>query len=126
MLRRTVLLGVGALLASAGAVLARPMPQVRFPRGASGVTLQGAVARGETNDYPLGARAGQFMTVNISSPENNAVFQIWAPSDEAMDGASEGDDATVWSGELPLNGTYTITVGTTRGGGEYSLSLEIT
>jgi hypothetical protein len=126
MLRRSVLLGAAALLASAGAVLARPMPRVRFPRGASGVTLEGAVARGETNTYPLGASAGQSMTVNISSTEENAVFQIYDPDGDALLGAGEGDDATSFSDTLPSTGTYRIVVGATRGGADYTLSIEIT
>ena len=103
----------------------RPAP-VRFPAGAFATDLSGGVARGE----------GQTLSVTQrKSPENNIVFQIYQPgwkitpgpdlSGDALKGAADGDDARAWSGKLPAKGNYLLVVGTTRGGGEYNLRIEI-
>jgi hypothetical protein len=64
--------------------------------------------------------------VRISSLEDNAVFQIYVPGHEqTLDGAGEGDDATEWSGELPVSGDYRIVVGGTRGNASYRLEVTI-
>ena len=99
--------------------------RVRFPRGRTTAVLKGAVVRGTTDRYLLGARAGQTMTVHVTARERNAVFQIYAPNGDTLDGASETSDATDWSGELPASGDYTIVVGGTRGNANYTLEVTI-
>jgi hypothetical protein len=78
--------------------------RVRFPRGRTTAVLKGSVIRGTQNQYILGARAGQTMTVHITSREKNAVFVILDPNGTALDGAEEGSDTMDWSGTLPANG----------------------
>jgi hypothetical protein len=99
--------------------------RVRFPRGRTTAVLKGAVVRGTTDRYLLGASAGQTMTVHITSRERNAVFQIYAPGGVALDGAEPGMDATDWSGDLPQSGDYVIEVGGTRGNASYTLEVTI-
>lgn len=99
--------------------------RVKFPRGFSGVTLKGGVIRGDRDEYLLGAGKGQTMSVKITSEENNAVFQIYAPNGRTLKGAGEGEDAMNWHGKLPLAGDYRIIVGGTRGNASYSISIEI-
>jgi hypothetical protein len=78
------------------------------------------------------------MTVTATSPDNAAVFQIYLPpfryrfhdhgvevQTSALPGAEEGRDVSTWSGRLEGSGTYLIVVNRTRGGGEYSLHIEI-
>lgn len=105
---------------------------VKFARGSSSTTIEGAVVRGERDRYLLGAKAGQFMTVNIVSYEDNAVFDILLPgaidSDETnikgivIGGAREARSATV---RLPADGKYMIVVGGTRGNAGYKLIVGI-
>src|SRR5918911_133581 len=65
--------------------------RVRFPRGRTTAVLKGAVVRGTTDRYLLGASAGQTMTVHIPAREKNAVFTILAPPDAtALPGTEEG------------------------------------
>lgn len=117
-----VLFTVIALQANAAGVNKR----VRFPRGANATTIAGSVIRGDRDRYLIGARAGQKMTVKISAEEQNAVFQIYQPGNsKTLAGAGEGQDATDWSGSLPVTGDYTIVVGGTRGNATYKLNVKI-
>ena len=113
----------------------RPAP-VRFPAGAFATDLSGGVARGERACFTIGAGAGQTLSVTQrKSPDSNIVFQLYQPgwkitpgpdlSGDALKGAADGDDARAWSGKLPAKGNYLLVVGTTRGGGEYNLRVEI-
>jgi hypothetical protein len=99
--------------------------RVRFEPGANYGIVEGAVARGETRRYVLGARAGQTMSVAAESAEQNVVFQVTAPNGGQLKGARDGDDARSWKGRLPQNGDYVLSVGTTRGGGEYRITISI-
>lgn len=121
-----VLIAVALLVSVAAEPIAKGVKRrVKFPRGASGVTLKGSVVRGDRDEYLLGAGKGQTMTVKITSVEDNAVFQIYAPNGRALEGADEGEDAMEWNGTLPRAGDYRIVVGGTRGNASYSLSIEI-
>ena len=100
--------------------------KVRFAKGTSSTTIKGGVIRGEQDRYYIGAKAGQTMTVNISSVEKNAVFQIYLEGEhETLPGAGEEDDAMKWSGQLPSDGEYVIVVGGTRGNASYTLTISI-
>lgn len=107
--------------------------EVRFAKGTSGSVIEGAVLRGERDFYTIGARGGQFLSLQIESMENNAVFDVYLPGAKKVDdttingstaaGAKEAKKALV---QLPTNGTYLIAVGGTRGNAQYRLSLTIT
>lgn len=100
--------------------------KVRFAKGTSSTTIKGAVIRGERDRYYVAAKAGQTMSVKITSLEKNAVFQIcFAGEQECLPGADEGDDAMKWSGQLPVNNEYVIVVGGTRGNASYTLTISI-
>jgi LysM repeat protein len=99
--------------------------RIQFAPGTTSATVAGSVIRGERMRYILGARAGQTMLVNISAVENNAVFTITRPDGSALSGAAEGQDARSWTGTLPLNGDYVISVGPTRGNATFNLAITI-
>ena len=100
--------------------------KVRFAKGKSSATIREAVVRGDRDRYYVGAKAGQTMTVKITSLENNAVFQIYLSGEqESLEGAGEEDDAMDWSGELPADNEYVIVVGGTRGNATYTLTISI-
>jgi hypothetical protein len=56
--------------------------KVRFPKGTSSITIRDAVVRGDRDRYYVGAKAGQRMSVKITSTEKNAVFQIYFHGEE--------------------------------------------
>ncbi len=97
---------------------------VRFAKGRSSASYSGAVIRGESDTYVLGANGGQTMSVSISSEEDNAVFQIEGPGGY-LRGAEPGSDRTSWSGQLPANGKYRVIVGGTRGNATYTITIAI-
>ena len=100
--------------------------RVRFAKGTSTITIREAVVRGDRNRYYVGAKAGQTMSVKITSTEKNAVFQIYFHGEEeSLPGAGDDDDATNWSGQLPIDNEYVIVVGGTRGNATYALTISI-
>lgn len=100
--------------------------KVRFAKGSSSITIREAVVRGDRDRYYISARAGQTMTVKITSTEKNAVFQIYFHGEEeSLPGAGDGDDAMNWSGKLPIDNEYVIVVGGTRGNANYALTISI-
>lgn len=131
-------LGFALRPAAAAAASCDAPKAVRFARGKSAAQIDGGIARGGLECLTFVARAGQHLSASVVSVEHNVVFQIYRPpwrttrSDDAFDfagkalaGASEGADASSWSGRLPRTGSYLVVVGTTRGSGEYRLRLRI-
>lgn len=116
---------IGALAASS--IFADGVKKkVRFARGTASTTIKGAVIRGDRDRYYIGAKAGQTMSVKITSLEKNAVFQIYfAGEQEFLPGAGEEDDAMNWSGRLTDDNEYVIAVGGTRGNATYTLTISI-
>ena len=94
--------------------------RIQFARGASSAVVESGVVRGTRDIYLLGARRRQTMTLNITSVEKNAVFDIQAPN-----GAILRQEATSWSGVLPATGDYKIIVGGTRGNASYRLQVMV-
>jgi hypothetical protein len=106
--------------------------KVRFPPARTSVVLTGSVVRGDRDEYLLGARTGQRMTVRVTSPQNNTVFQIYQPGknrkssdNNTLARAGVLDDAKRWRGRLPRSGDYTIVVGPSRGNATYRLEVTI-
>ncbi len=100
--------------------------KVRFAPGTSSTTIRGAVVRGDRDRYYVGAKAGQTMSVKVTSTEKNAVFQIYFHGEEeSLPGAGDGDDTMTWSGKLPIDNEYVIVVGGTRGNATYALTISI-
>ncbi len=99
--------------------------RIQFAKGQSSKKIEGAVVRGTRDRYLLGARAGQVLTVNISSVERNAVFSIAKPDGQFLPNVTDESDAIHWSGKLPATGDFVIEVGGTRGNAKYLLSVSI-
>jgi hypothetical protein len=59
--------------------------------------------------------------VHITSLEDNAVFDVYAPGGRR----TLAQEATDWEGELPRTGNYVISVGPTRGNASYTLEVTI-
>ena len=89
-----------------------------------------SVGRGASATYSLTAKAGQKAEFHLSSVEHNALFTVYLPGatlkkgdggidveGETLPGADARTGASKWSGILPKDGQYIITVTPTRGGG---------
>lgn len=134
---RLALLSLALLLGAAPALAAGcGTPQeLRFAPGTSSATVAGAIVRGDRACYAFTARAGQRVEAQVTSVEDNAVFQLYAPGwriarDGGADGgtlpgAGEGQDATRFTGPLPANGRYLVVLGGTRGNAEFTFRLSI-
>lgn len=109
-----------ATIANPTLIAQNRVQRIRFGRGTSGATLNGGIARGETVTYLVSAKAGQTMEVTVTSPEDNAVFQIISPRRRSLI-----EETTQWSNELPATGDYRIVVGSTRGGASYRLTVTV-
>jgi hypothetical protein len=136
-----VVLALG-FAAPATAWAAEPIPSPKpifFATGSTAGTTGGRVVRGTPNLYSVKANAGQTLTVTITAPDDNAVFQLYEPGTtigrdgdgvlefhgKALHGAADGEDASRWSGRLPKSGTYLIVVGSTRGNARFSMDVRI-
>jgi len=128
------------LAASAADPTPIPTPRpIYFASGAGRGTVGGNVMRGQPNLYSFIAAAGQVMTVTMTAPDDNAIFQIFEPGTtisrnadgtlefkgKALHAAGSGEDPTRWRGRLPDRGTYLIVVESTRGQARYSIDIRI-
>ena len=88
---------------------------------------RGSVLRGDRARHStVYAKTGQTLEVDITSDEDNAVFQIYLPGEKGtLPGAGEMDDAKKFAGKVPTDGEYVIVVGPTRGNATYKLSYSI-
>ena len=130
----TLLLASGPAFAQM-ATCGGQLREIRFAAGASAGEMRGGVPPRSIDCYVIGARAGQQLDASITSVENNAVFQIYAPGwrdspqngpeGPALRGTEPGRDARRFTGPLPANGRYLIVVGNTRGGSDYRLRVAI-
>lgn len=94
--------------------------RIKFARGKNSAVVEDAVVRGTRDIYLVGAKRRQKMRVNITSLEDNAVFDIKAPNGRILK-----PEATLWSGVLPATGDYQIIVGGTRGNAAYKIKVSI-
>jgi hypothetical protein len=114
---------VCCLAAKAPAQVGGQPTVVKFEKGRTTAVLKGKADNAHGFTYILAAKAGQTMTVHVTSTDGAAIFSITAPS-RAVEGALEVKD---WSGQLPDTGNYLIAVWNRRKGGRaIPYTLEIT
>lgn len=124
-------LGLPAVLALclATVAVAGDKPQIKFAPGSDSASLHGDIQGMDRDVYPITAKAGQTMQVQVSNKRKLVLFHIQKPGrDEAyLPKAGVDDDATQWKGVLPASGTYKIIVGAMRGDDtSYTLDVRIT
>src|SRR5687767_15253222 len=74
-----VLIWTAVLAFAASALAGGVTTPVKFARGKSSKTIESAVVRGDRDFYTFEARARQTVSLKITSLENNAVFDLYAP-----------------------------------------------
>ncbi len=95
--------------------------RVQFRRGSSSTTLQGRVSIELPDTLIVGARAGQTMTVQLTSPRKSARFMLMT----ARTTMSLADNTSSWTGTLPETGDYLILVEADEKGATYSMTITI-
>lgn len=90
--------------ATAEPTLART--RITFQPGAIGATIQGVTATSGIDRFVIRAQAGQTMTVNVSSAQNDVILIIWGADGNVM--ISDHAGATSWTGVLPTTQDYNI------------------
>jgi hypothetical protein len=118
-----VAFAVCCLAVSASAQVGGQPKVVRFEKGRTTAVLKATADNAHGYTYILAARAGQTMSVHVTSSAGAAIFSITAPSG-AVEGALEVKD---WSGTLTDTGNYLIAVWNKRKGGRaIPFTIEIT
>jgi hypothetical protein len=108
-----LLLALGLLAAGAASADETHSVRIRFERGASGATLHGTIAGGETILYRLATGAGQMLAVTLDSRHGGLEFNVFSPGkvpgrDEALFiGSTGGSHMEVRTAEA---GDHTIQV----------------
>jgi hypothetical protein len=74
--------------------------------------------------YVLRASKGQQMTLHLTSAKKNAVFSVYLPGMEPMEG--DAWESTDWSGTLPKTGDYEIIVFPRDEATNTTFTLEVT
>lgn len=95
--------------------------RVQFRRGSSSATLQGRVSIALPEHYLVGARAGQVMTVQLTSPQKSVRLTLMTPTSTTL----LADNARSWSGALPETGDYSIIIDGDERGGTYTMTITI-
>ena len=95
--------------------------RVQFRRGASSATVQGKVSIALSDTWVIGARAGQVMTVQLTSPRGSVRFMLMT----SRTTTSLADNTTSWTGTLPETGDYLILVDTGAKAATYSMTISI-
>jgi hypothetical protein len=91
---------------------------IRFDDAETEVVVSGSVIRGERDRYKFEGLPGRNVTLSITSLENNAVFDVAAPSGSLL--VAEASEAQI---TLSDDGIHTIVVGGTRGNASYGLTI---
>lgn len=95
----------------------KPAKPIRFAKGKSSGSVTGKTT--STDEWSLGAREGQTMTLHLTSPDRNAAFEIM------IDDYTVTCRTTDWTGELPATGNYRVYVLSTKGTASYTLEATI-
>ncbi|HXT63553.1 MAG TPA: hypothetical protein VN696_11015 [Pyrinomonadaceae bacterium] len=121
--------GLVALLLCAATASAKII-RVKFAKGRTTVILKGKTTGGPSESggmdpvaYHVRARKGQQMTLHLTSTKRNAVFGVYAPGMDLIDGAQSVKD---WSGALPKTGDYEIIVFPEDEATDTTFTLELT
>lgn len=111
-MKRTAVALLALLLMMAPSAWAQK--RIKFPPGRTTVVLKGKTTGGPSESggmnpvsYVLRARKGQQMILHLTSAKNNAVFGLYAPGMDLVEGAQSVAD---WTGTLPKTGDYEIIV----------------
>lgn len=84
--------------------------RVQFKRGAESAVIEDSITGYDIVDYLLGAKAGQAMSVSLSTDNNANYFNVMAPGETELAmfvGSISGNE---FEAVLPADGDYTLRV----------------
>ena len=116
----------GSSAFSQAVVTLPPMSTITFAPGSTVSTVAGQMAPGGRNVYYVPAKAGQTLSVSVTSTANGITFQVYRPdatlakgadglamvTGQTLPDAGPSDNAKAWIGALPRDGNYLVLVGT--------------
>lgn len=94
--------------------------RIQLAPGTIATTVEDTVIRGTRDVYFLDAKGGQVIHLELTSVEDNAVFELITPK-----GKSILQETSNWKGILPETGDYQIIIGGVRGNATYDLAITI-
>jgi len=95
--------------------------RVQFKRGSSSATVTGKVSIALPDQYLVGARAGQVMSVQLTSPQKSVRFMVMTSKTTDL----LADNVRTWTGTLPETGDYHIIVDGDEKASTYTLTVTI-
>lgn len=105
------ILGIALMALATPAAAQDPVKTVpvQFAKGASAKAYKDSIRGYATVNYTIAARAGQTMTVTLTTSNGSSYFNVTAPgADAAMFiGSTTGNR---FSGKIPSTGVYTVQV----------------
>lgn len=97
--------------------------RIRFAPGATSANIDGNLARGASADYLIEAGAQQTMLASVYSPNNDVYLGVAASNGVPLLRPNAGQ--TSFSGQLPNNGDYRLTVTAPQSSSSYTLQVII-
>ena len=116
----------------------KPIYPIEFKPGASTTKVEGTVSLPRTvgpdmtnegsERYLLSARAGQYLTMEVSSKNHQALFTLVkpSPSEAKIEFVEKAGGVRRWSGRLKMSGDYLVIVFTRQQAGLSRFKLHVT
>ena len=116
----------------------KPIYPIEFKRGASTTKVEGTVSLPRTvgpdmtnegsERYLLSARAGQYLTMEVSSKNHQVLFTLVkpSPSEAKIEFVEKAGGVRRWSGRLKMSGDYLVIVFTRQQAGLSRFKLHVT
>lgn len=101
----------------------RDLGPIEFAPGSTTASIDNFIDPSGIDRYTFDASAGQPATVNISSQTGQVLLTLVAPDGTPLVRSQSG--RTSWSGNLPMDGTYTVDAVNQYSGAQYSVNLNI-
>jgi hypothetical protein len=96
--------------------------RIQFNPGGTSAEITGQIESQGINTYVIGAAAGQHMTVELFSPDENLRLEVHDSSGEWVNGQIT---PTMWQGDLPETADYIIRVFGSETAADYTLHVAI-
>jgi hypothetical protein len=98
--------------------------RIEFPAGATATTVTGQLDAAGSDQYILGARAGQTANIDLTFAEGRAILVVWGADGNVL--LSDHAEASSFQGVFPTTQDYYVTVkGRPDGSTSYSMTISI-
>ncbi|MGD2205143.1 MAG: hypothetical protein PVH17_00065 [Anaerolineae bacterium] len=101
----------------------RPATRIEFAPGATSATVTGHVGAHQADLYVLRALEGQIMEVEVDSPAEDVLLEIWGEDGVPLKRHVDGESS--WTGELYASQDYFIHVISFGSAADYTLTVTI-